>query len=228
MGICSRVLTVMSTIISEIPLIVVCTVLYYLLGYLPYSKQGGPPVRAIMYTVGVLLLQIYSVTISVAISAIFPTLDICTKVLSALMLVFITANGTIVEYRSMSLIAQYLLHWANPGRWFMGSMLASGSEDIVLDCELIPAYVFSPPPNTTCGDYMKPYFDRINPGKILNPLSYSACVLCPVSSENDYLRTFGYFDKSFIYRDMAIYCVFIIVNIVIALLAAKYVEYTKR
>ncbi|KAG6009234.1 hypothetical protein E4U43_000031, partial [Claviceps pusilla] len=203
----SWVAFVTGLIVSEIPYLIVCAVLYffcwyYTVGFPTSSDRAGA-------TFFVMLMYEFLYTgIGQFIAAYAPNEMFAALVNPLLLGVLVSFCGVLVPYAQIQPFWRYWMYYLNPFNYLMGSMLVFdlwGSKVTCADDELA---IFDPPNGTTCGSYLGSYLDSDDgPGRVanlLNPEATVSCRVCSFTKAEDYLRTLNLNEYYYGWRDAGI------------------------
>lgn len=226
-GTYTRSVFALSLVLSEIPLSIFCATLYVLVFYLPSGLKNDASHFFYFFAV-VNILELFSVTLGMAISTVAPSVYLASKFIPCLFLVFHLYSGITAPYSTLAAVVKYTLYWINPFRWMMGALMESEISDISIRCDPSEFSKFNPPPGLTCGEYITPYIQRSGVGYIDNPDSTEDCNFCSMSSGNEFLSSWGDLSSSYISRDIIIFFIYLIVNTLLIILGTKYIRYGRR
>jgi ABC-type multidrug transport system permease subunit len=113
-----------------------------------------------------------------------------TTLLFSMMLIF---NG-VLQIPS-ALPAFWLFMWrVSPLSYLVGAWAGTGLSGRPVHCARNELAVFSPPPGSSCGEYLAEYFQRGALGQLYNPLDNFTCQYCPLRNADQFLA------RSEIYR----------------------------
>ncbi|KAG5983903.1 hypothetical protein E4U55_006815 [Claviceps digitariae] len=203
----SWVAFVTGLIVSEIPYLIVCAVLYfvcwyYTVGFPTSSERAGA-------TFFVMLMYEFLYTgIGQFVAAYAPNEVFAALVNPLIIGVLVSFCGVLVPYSQIQPFWRYWMYYLNPFNYLMGSMLVFdlwGSKVTCTDNELA---TFDPPNGTTCAGYLQSYLNSDNgPGRVanlLNPEATTSCRVCSYTNAQDYLRTLNLNEYYYGWRDAGI------------------------
>jgi hypothetical protein len=99
-------------------------------------------------------------------------------------------------------------------------MVVTALHDLPVVCAPQELNVFSAPPNTTCGEYMQPFFANGGPGYLVNNNATTDCQYCAFKVGDEFYEALGLsFDNR--WRDLGIYIAFIGSNLIILFVAVS-------
>ena len=206
----SWVAFVTGLIVSEIPYLCLCAVIYfacwyYTVGFPTASSRAGS-------TFFVMLMYEFVYTgIGQFVAAYAPNelfAALCNPVIIGTLVSFC---GVLVPYSQITAFWRYWIVWLNPFTYLMGSLLVFTGWGAKVDCAERELAIFSPTSGSTCSEYLSEYMQT--PGVSINLLNGDAtenCRVCQYTSGSDYLRTLNLNEYYYGWRDAAIVVLFAI------------------
>ncbi|KAF2090833.1 putative Brefeldin A resistance protein [Saccharata proteae CBS 121410] len=195
-------------IVSELPYLIICAVLYfvcwyYTVGFPNEAKYAGS-------TLFVMLMYEFVYTgIGQFVAAYAPNAVFATLVNPLVIGTLVSFCGVLVPYNQIQAFWRYWIYWMNPFNYLMGSLLTFTTWSTNVRCAELEFAVFDPPANQTCGQYLTAYQagagSRTN---LTNPDATSACRVCEYRYGSDYLATINLMDYYYGWRDAAIVVIF--------------------
>lgn len=205
----SWVAFVTGLIVSEIPYLVICAVLYfvgwyYTVGFPTSSDRAGA-------TFFVMLMYEFVYTgIGQFIAAYAPNEVFASLVNPLVIGTLVSFCGVLVPYGQIQEFWRYWIYWLNPFNYLMGSMLVFNIWGGDITCSEKEFARFDPPNGTTCGEYLSDYLTQglgvIS--NLVNPDATSECKVCSYSKGDDYLRNLNLNEYYYGWRDAAIVVIF--------------------
>ncbi|KHN93838.1 ABC transporter [Metarhizium album ARSEF 1941] len=201
----SWVAFVTGLIVSEIPYLVICAVLYfacwyYTVGFPSSSERAGA-------TFFVMLMYEFLYTgMGQFIAAYAPNEVFATLVNPLLLGTLVSFCGVLVPYAQIQPFWRYWMYYLNPFNYLMGSMLVFDLWGNKVTCSPRELATFDPPNGTTCGGYLEDYLARGagSVANLLNPEATTACKVCSYTEAQDYLRTLNLKEYYYGWRDAGI------------------------
>lgn len=197
-------------IVSELPYLVICAVLYFVCFYytagLPNSSDKAGGVFFVMLMYEFLYTGIGQFVAAYAPNAVFATLV-------NPLLIGVMANfcGVLVPYAQITPFWRYWLYYLDPFRPLMTSLLTFTLFDKQVRCKESEFAIFDTPNGQSCsaylGDFMQGMGARMN---LTNPDATSQCRVCQYSVGADYLYTLNIKDYYYGWRDAAVVVIFVI------------------
>lgn len=192
-------------IVSEIPYLIICGVLYFACWYytvgFPLSSERAGATFFVM-----LMYEFLYTGIGQFIAAYAPNAVFATLVNPLLLGTLVSFCGVLVPYSQIQPFWRYWMYYLNPFNYLMGSMLVFDLWGSKVTCSAKELATFSPPNGTTCGEYLKEYLTQ-GPGSmanLLNPDATVSCKVCSYTKAEDYLRTLNLNEYYYGWRDAGI------------------------
>ena len=208
-----------SMVVAELPYSILCSVcfflpLYYLPGFQPESSRAG--YQFFM----VLIAELFAVTLGQMISAMTPNSFIASQLNPPLVIIFSLFCGVAIPKPQIPGFWRAWLYQLDPFTRLIGGMVSTELHDRPVVCTAGEYNHFKAPSNQTCGEYMKPFFDRGGPGYLVNN-SAQDCEYCAFKVGDQFYQTFGMdFDNR--WRDLGIFAAFIASNLILLFAAVSY------
>jgi ABC-type multidrug transport system permease subunit len=198
-------------IISEVPYLVICAVIYFICWYytagLPSDTSRSGSVFFIM-----LMYEFLYTGIGQFIAAYAPN-DVSASLVNPLLIgILVSFCGVLTPYSQIPAFWRHWVYWLNPFNYLMGSMLVFSLWGRDIECSQAEFAVFNPPNGLTCGEYLGEYlaspYGALN--NLTNPSSISECQVCPLTRGEDYLYTLNLEAYHYGWRDAAIVVIFVL------------------
>ncbi|KIX03169.1 uncharacterized protein Z518_06720 [Rhinocladiella mackenziei CBS 650.93] len=210
---------VTALIVSEIPYLCICAVLYfvcwyYTVGFPNNSNSAGG-------TFFVMLFYEFVYTgIGQFVAAYAPNAVFASLVNPLLIGILVSFCGVLVPYDQIQAFWRYWCYYINPFKYIMSSILVFTLWDTDVACKENELSTFDTPGNVTCQEYLSDYLHS-NQGKLahlLNPNDRANCQVCQYKTGADYLYTINLKNESDGWRDAGIVVVFAISSYVLVYL----------
>ncbi|KAK7224447.1 hypothetical protein V2G26_012450 [Clonostachys chloroleuca] len=207
----SWVAFVTGLIISEVPYLVICAVLYFMCWYytagLPSDTSRSGSIFFVM-----LMYEFLYTGIGQFIAAYAPN-DVSASLVNPLLIgILVSFCGVLTPYSQIPAFWRHWIYWLNPFNYLMGSMLVFSLWGRDIECSQAEFAVFDPPNGLACGEYLGDYltspYGALN--NLANPGSISGCQVCPLTRAEDYLYTLNLEAYHYGWRDAAIVVVFVL------------------
>jgi len=197
-------------IVSEIPYLVICAVLYFVGWYytagLPNDSNKAGAVFFVM-----LMYELMYTGIGQFVAAYAPNAVFASLVNPLLIGTLVSFCGVLVPYSQITGFWRYWIYYLNPFTYLMGSLLTFTMFDRPVNCRDRELAIFDTPNGSTCVEYLAEYL--AGPGartNLLNPDATSQCEVCQYRVGSDYLYTLNLKDYYYGWRDAAICVIFVI------------------
>jgi len=199
---------VTALVVSEIPYLVICAVLYFVcwywtIGGVTAADKSGP-------TFFMMLLYEFVYTgIGQFIAAYAPNATFAALVNPLIIGTLVSFCGVLVPYSQIQVFWRYWIYWMNPFNYLMGGLLVFNIWDTDIHCKEEEFALFNPPNGTSCGDYLGPYMETIGARmNLTNPLATESCKVCEYTHGSDYLYTINLKEYYYGWRDIGIVAIF--------------------
>lgn len=197
-------------IVSEIPYLCICAVLYYVTWYYTVGFDSNSNKAGAVFFVMLMYEFIYT-GIGQFIAAYAPNAVFASLLNPLLIGTLVSFCGVLVPYSQIQAFWRYWIYWLNPFNYLMGSLLIFTTFGEKVECKPEELAIFDPPKNQTCGEYLKAYQMGFGAeSNLLNPDAVSECKVCQYKWGSDYLKTVNLNDYYYGWRDAAICALFAI------------------
>ncbi|KIW91600.1 uncharacterized protein Z519_07567 [Cladophialophora bantiana CBS 173.52] len=213
---------VTALIVSEIPYLCICAVLYFVCWYytvgFPNNSNSAGGTFFIM-----LFYEFVYTGIGQFIAAYAPNAVFASLVNPLLIGTLVAFCGVLVPYGQIQAFWRYWIYWLNPFNYLMGGLLVFNVWDTRVSCTGKEFAVFDTPGNATCGEYLSDYLT--SPAGMLanltNPEDRDNCRVCEYRTGADYLYTINLKHEYDGWRDAAIVVLFAISSYALVYLCLK-------
>lgn len=195
-------------IVSEIPYLIICAVLYfvcwyYTCGFPTASKYAGS-------TLFVMIMYEFVYTgIGQMIAAYAPNAVFASLANPVVIGTLVSFCGVLVPYAQIQPFWRYWMYYLNPFNYLMGSLLTFTTWPAKVACSTAELAVFDPPSNQSCADYLDVYQRGMGVAShLLNPEATAGCEVCQYRSGADYLRTINLLEEYYGWRDAGVVVIF--------------------
>ena len=195
-------------IVSEIPYLCICAILYFLPWYYTVGFPAASDKAGAVFFV-VLAYEFVYTGIGQFVAAYAPTPVFASLVNPVVISVLVSFCGVLLPYTQIQAFWRYWLYYLDPFTYLMSSMLVFTVYDAPVTCAPHEFAVFDTPRNQTCGEYLAPYLEEIGAGaNLVNPGDTAACRVCQFRGGSDYLATVNLGAYKDGWRDAAIVVIF--------------------
>ncbi|PLW16743.1 hypothetical protein PCANC_12308 [Puccinia coronata f. sp. avenae] len=211
-----------SQFLAEMPYSLVCAIVFYVLWYFLVGFQEGSD-RAGYTFLMVVALETYAVTLGQAIAALSPSMFIAAKANPPVIVTLTLFCGVTVPRARLPGFWRAWLYDLNPITRFISGTIANEMHDLPITCRTEEYTVFQPPNGQTCAEWAGSFVNSFG-GYLLNAAATSDCQYCQFSTGNEYLREN---DMAFEtrWRDFAIFVCYIVANLVVIVLASRFLTH---
>jgi ABC-type multidrug transport system ATPase subunit/ABC-type multidrug transport system permease subunit len=195
-------------IVSEVPYLIVCAVLYFLPFYYTVGFPSASDKAGAVFFVMLVYEFIYT-GIGQFVAAPAPNAVFASLINPLLIGTLVSFCGVLVPYAQIQEFWRYWLYWLNPFNYLMGALLTFVDFDREIKCKESEFAIFNPPQGQSCGEYLAPYL--AGPGSrnnLINPDAFDECRVCQYTRGSDYLYTLNILDYYYGWRDAAICVLF--------------------
>ncbi|KAF2774532.1 ABC transporter [Teratosphaeria nubilosa] len=195
-------------IVSELPYLVVCAVLYFVCFYYTVGFPSDSNKAGAVFFVMLFYEFIYT-GIGQAIAAYAPN-DVFAALVNPLCIgILVSFCGVLVPYGQIQPFWRYWIYYLNPFNYLMGSLLVFTTFDVKVECKESEFAVFDTPNGQTCQSYLAEYLEGMGSrSNLTNPDATSGCKICEYRNGADYLYTLNLKDYYYGWRDAAIVVLF--------------------
>ncbi|KAF2144820.1 uncharacterized protein K452DRAFT_222552 [Aplosporella prunicola CBS 121167] len=195
-------------IVSEIPYLLICGVLYFVCWYytagLPTASKYAGSTLFVMIMYEFVYTGIGQFVAAYAPNAVFASL-INPLIIGTL----VSFCGVLVPYAQIQSFWRYWMYYLNPFNYLMGSLLVFTTWSTEVKCKNSEFAIFDPPANQTCQDYLASYMMGMGSrSNLINPDATSGCQVCEYRDGSDYLFNLNLKDYYYGWRDAAIVALF--------------------
>ncbi|GAB7366264.1 hypothetical protein MBLNU230_g7822t1 [Neophaeotheca triangularis] len=196
-------------IVGEIPIAIVCSVLYWVIWYFATGLPTESSVSGYVFLM-TLLFFFFMSSWGQWITAFAPSFTVISNVLPFFFVMFTLFNGVVRPYGSLPVFWRYWMYYVNPSTYWIGGVLAKTLHNVPVECTVEETARFDAPPGETCQSYAGAFAQQAG-GNLLNPDATQDCQYCPYTVADQYLETLN-IDASEDWRDFGIFLAFCISN----------------
>lgn len=217
----SWVAFVTGLIVSELPYLCVCAVLYfvcwyYTVGFSTVSNKAGA-------TFFVMLMYEFVYTgIGQFVAAYAPNAVFASLANPVIIGTLVSFCGVLVPYAQIQPFWRYWIYYLDPFNYLMGSLLTFTTFSAPVICAEVEFAVFDPPSGQTCQQYLGPY--QMGMGartNLTNPDATAGCRVCEYRNGSDYLYSVNLEDYYYGWRDAGIVVLFAVSSYAMVYLLMK-------
>ncbi len=208
-------------IISEIPYLCICAVLYYVcwyytVGFPTDSNKAGA-------TFFVMLIYEFVYTgIGQFVAAYAPNAVFASLVNPVVITILVFFCGVLVPYQAIPAFWRYWLYYLDPFNYLMGSLLVFTDYDAPVQCAPHEFALFNTPNNATCAEYLAPYLQGMGARtNLVNPEATEGCRVCQYRRGSDYLASLNLESYYEGWRDAGVVVIFALSSYLMVFLLMK-------
>ncbi|KAI5806421.1 ABC transporter CDR4 [Peziza echinospora] len=181
-----------ANLLSEIPYIVLCAVVFFLLWFFP---TGFPIASAGYVFLMMLVFNVFSVGWGQWIAALAPDYNIAANLIPFFIIMCESFNGILREYGMLPGVWRYTMYHVNPMTYFVRGMLGALMEGREVRCAEGEFNTFKAPPGVGCADYVgawlggKGVTGYLAAGNTTAVGQQEVCKFCRYGRAEEYLRT---------------------------------------
>lgn len=195
-------------IVSELPYLCICAVLYFVCFYYTVGFPGDSNKAGAVFFVMLTYEFIYT-GIGQFVAAYAPNATFASLVNPVIIGTLVSFCGVLVPYAQIRAFWRYWMYWLNPFNYLMGSILVFTTWDTNIVCRESEFAIVDPPSGQTCMAFLAAYLDGEGRGaNLTNPDAISGCRVCEYRTGADYLEGINLLDYYYGWRDAAICVIF--------------------
>ncbi|KAJ7922816.1 pleiotropic drug resistance ABC transporter [Mycena leptocephala] len=216
-----------SQTISEIPGSIVCGIVYWALMVYPQGfGQGAAGTNGTGFQLLlVLIMMLFGVTLGQLIAAISPSVQVAALFNPFLALVLTTFCGVTIPHVSDGYWWTWLYQLV-PYTRSLAAMVSTELHGLIIRCKSDEFATFNPPGNNTCSQWAQEFVD-VAGGYLDNGNDSTNCRYCSYSVGDEFYSPLG-ISYSHRWRDAFIFLAFVGFNIIITIIASRFLRYAKR
>ncbi|KAI5293121.1 hypothetical protein KEM52_005819 [Ascosphaera acerosa] len=194
------------------------------LNYAPHFSNSAN--RAGYQFIMIMACEFFSVTLGQAIAALTPDPQMAARLNPFITIVLSLFCGVNNPKPTIPKFWQWL-YQLDPFTRLIGGMVVTELHGKPVHCKPAEFNSFAPPPNMTCGEYMKPFFQRGAPGYLLSEAATGVCDYCAYRVGDEF---YGPLEMSWgnRWRDLGLMWMFVVTNLIILLIGSRYLTFNKR
>ncbi|KFY24084.1 hypothetical protein V491_02293 [Pseudogymnoascus sp. VKM F-3775] len=213
-----------SMVLAELPYSILCAVCFFFpLHYLTGFNNEFAGYQFLM----VLITELFSVTAGQMIAALTPNAFIAQLVNPAVVIVFTLFCGITIRKPDIPVFWRSWIYYLDPFTHLLGGMIVTELHDRPVHCTADEINSFVPPLGQSCGEYMEAFFARGGAGYLVSNASLTDCQYCAYKVGDQYFEQFGYLFSGR-WKDLGIYAIFIISNLLLLFLGSYYLKFHHR
>jgi len=215
-------------LIGEIPYSIVCAVFYWVLMVYPMGfGQGSEGLNGTGFQLLVILFMLlFGVTLGQMVAALSPSVQVAVLFNPFIGIVLATFCGVTIPFPTMAHFWKSWLYQLNPYTRTLAAMVSTELHGLVIKCQPDEFAMFNPPANQTCSAWAKDFVNAFG-GYLENPTDSSACLYCQYAFGDQFFEPLN-ISFSNRWRDVFIIFAFFVFNLLVTIIASRFVRYHKR
>ncbi|KAL8992995.1 MAG: hypothetical protein Q9169_006675, partial [Polycauliona sp. 2 TL-2023] len=158
-----------ASVVTEIPISIVSSVVYWLLWYYPTGLPRDSATAGYVFFM-VMLFFLFQASWGQWICAFAPSFTVISNVLPFFFVMFSLFNGVVTPYSQLNVFWKYWMYYLNPSTYWIGGVMAAILPSVPVQCAESEAAYFDTPPGQTCAQYAGSFVSQIaKKGYLLNP-----------------------------------------------------------
>lgn len=196
-------------VVAEIPIAIVCSVIYFLIWYFPAGLPTDSSTAGYVFLM-TMLFWLFMSSWGQWICAFAPSFTVISNVLPFFFVMVSLFNGVVRPYAMLPVFWRYWMYYINPSTWWIGGVLAATLHGTPVECAPSETARFDAPAGQSCQSYAGSFANATG-GYLLNPEATADCQFCSLSNGDQYLAQLNVAagDK---WRDFGIFLAFVISN----------------
>ncbi|KAM0786354.1 hypothetical protein ACM66B_001825 [Microbotryomycetes sp. NB124-2] len=199
---------ILSEIIAEMPYLLVCGLIYFVVwwpvvGFSFRPSVAGPAILEVW------LYEFLYTGLGQSIAAYAPNATVAGMINPLVIGTLVLFNGAFIPYKQIQAFWRYWFYYLDPFRYLLGAFSVFGLWDEPVRCSAEEFARVVPPAGQTCGQYLGAFLSQA-PGYIVNPEATDVCEYCPFSLGSQFLRMLNYPRKVYGWRDICITLLFVL------------------
>ncbi|KAJ3718556.1 ABC-2 type transporter-domain-containing protein [Lentinula raphanica] len=215
-------------LLGEIPYNVLCAIVYWVLMVYPIGfGQGSAGVDGTGFQLWVIIcMMLFGVSLGQLIAAVSPSVQVAVLFNPFIGLVLTTFCGVTIPYPTMNSFWRSWLYQLDPYTRTLAAMLSTELHGLVISCKSDEFNYFNPPSGQTCGEWADDFVSAFG-GYINNRNATSSCEYCQYQYGDEFYTPLNIsFDNR--WRDVFIIFAFFVFNVIVTIIASRFLRYAKR
>ncbi|KAI8381275.1 ABC-2 type transporter-domain-containing protein [Radiomyces spectabilis] len=206
----------LSIILVETPYIIFLSAFYMFGFYWTAGLKTTSLAMGYFYLMQTLFV-FWSVTLGFVIASISENPTVAAVLNPLIVCILVLFTGLMQTVTAMPHFWSSWMYWLDPFHYYVEGLVVNELSGLKVSCNDKDMVKFLPPPNMSCGDYLKPFFEHAT-GYLANPNATQPeyCNYCAFSTGDEYLKTFSW-DVANQWRNIGIIIAFFIFNVFVFL-----------
>ncbi|KDR85534.1 hypothetical protein GALMADRAFT_234460 [Galerina marginata CBS 339.88] len=215
-------------LIGEIPYSILCGILYWVLMVYPMGYgQGSAGVNGTGFQLLIIIFMLlFGVTLGQMVAALSPSVQVAVLFNPFIGLVLATFCGVTLPYPTMLGFWRSWLYQLDPYTRTLAAMVSTELHGLVIKCKPDEFAVFNPPSGQTCYAWAQTFVNTFG-GHLDNPLDTAGCRYCQFKVGDEFFVPLN-IAFSNRWRDAFILFSYFIFNLIVTIIASRFLRYHKR
>lgn len=221
----SSTIFALTQLLAEMPYSLGCAVAFFLL---LYYGVGFPhaATRSGYFFIMILFTEIYAVTLGQALAALSPSIMIAALFNPFLLVLFSVFCGVTAPAPTLPYFWRSWMYQLDPFTRLISGLVSTGLHNQPVVCQQNEFSIFPAPNGQTCAEYAGAFASAVG-GYIANGGSTGDCQFCQYSVGDSFYRNLDIsYDTR--WRDFGIFVCYSVFNILVLLVAARFLKWSKR
>jgi len=215
-------------LIGEFPYSILCAIVYWVLMVYPmHFGQGATGLNGTGFQLLItIFMELFGVSIGQLVAALSPSIHIAVLFNPFISIVLALFCGVTIPYPAMASFWRDWLYQLVPYTRTVSAMLSTELHGLAIICASDEFNVFNPPTNQTCQDWAGDFVSAFG-GYLDNPLATTMCRYCQYSVGDEFFTPLNIvFDNR--WRDAFILFSYFVFNVIVTIIASRFLQYAKR
>ncbi|KIJ66534.1 hypothetical protein HYDPIDRAFT_86385 [Hydnomerulius pinastri MD-312] len=215
-------------LLGEIPYSILCAFVYWVLMVYPMGfGKGSAGLNGTGFQLLItIFMELFGVSIGQLIASISPSIQIAVLFNPFVGVVLAIFCGVTIPYPTLNSFWRDWLYQLVPYTRTLAAMLSTELHGLPIRCASDEFAIFTPPSNQTCADWAGEFVQAFG-GYLDNPTATAACRYCQYQFGDDFFVPLNIsFDNR--WRDAFILFSYFIFNIIVTIIASRFLRYAKR
>ncbi|KAL7421564.1 ATP-binding cassette transporter snq2 [Cryptotrichosporon argae] len=215
----------LTQLIAEMPYSVGCATAFFLLLYFGVGFPSESSRSGYVFFM-ILITEIYAVTLGQAVAALSPSIIVAALFNPFLLVLFSVFCGVTAPPANLPYFWRSWMWPLDPFTRLISGLVSSVLQGVPVVCKDSEYLVFPPPAGQTCYEWAGAYAAYAG-GYLGNPNATDSCQYCQYSSGQAF---FAGLEISFSnrWRDLGIFIAYVVFNVLVLLVAARFLKWQKR
>ncbi|KAF8167550.1 pleiotropic drug resistance ABC transporter [Crassisporium funariophilum] len=215
-------------LIGEIPYSIICGVLYWVLMVYPMGYgQGSAGINGTGFQLLIIIFMLlFGVSLGQLVAALSPSVQVAVLFNPFIGLVLATFCGVTIPYPTMINFWKSWIYQLDPYTRTLAAMVSTELHGLVIKCKADEFAIFDPPTGQDCAAWAQSFATTFG-GYIDNPLDTIACRYCQFKVGDEFFvpLNISFSDR---WRDAFILFAYFVFNLLVTMVASRFLRYHKR